>query len=108
MSAPGEHLTYLALPNWFARLCHRLASAPTNGGRVPCLTSLRPTFAVPRMQRWEQQGLDVQALLPHLSVSLGHVKPQASSWSLTAVPALLRAAAPRCEPAAHVGGDSHA
>ena len=51
--------------------------------------SFRHTFAVTCMQRWYQQGLDVQALLPRLSVYLGHVHPQESYWYLTAVPELL-------------------
>ena len=108
VSEQGDHLQYLALHNWFARLCQRLAMAPTNGGRAPCLTSLRHTFAVTCMQRWYQQGLDVHALLPRLSVYLGHVKPQESYWYLTAVPELLSLAAQRFETYAQIGGDAHA
>jgi integrase len=108
VSEQGDHLKYLALHNWFAQLCRRLAIEPTDGGRAPCLTSFRHTFAVTRMQRWYEQGLNVQALLPHLSVYLGHVKPQESYWYLTSVPELLSAAAQRFETYAQVGGDSHA
>ena len=108
VSEQGDHLKYLALHNWFTRLCQRLAITPTNSGRAPCLTSFRHTFAVTRMQRWYEQGLDVQALLPHLSVYLGHVKPQESYWYLTSVPELMSAAAKRFEAYAQVGGDSHA
>jgi len=108
VSEQSNHLKYLTLHNWFARLCQRVAIGPTTGGRAPCLTSFRHTFAVTRMQRWYQQGLDVQALLPHLSVYLGHVKPQESYWYLTSVPELLSAAAQRFETYAHVGGDPHA
>ena len=108
VSERGEHLKYLALRNWFARLCQRLAIVPTQGGRAPCLTSFRHTFAVTCMKRWYQQGLDVQALLPHLSVYLGHVSPQESYWYLTSVPELLSAAAKRFETYAQVGGVSHA
>jgi integrase/recombinase XerD len=97
VSEQGQHLQHRALHDWFARLCQRLAIAPTQGGRAPCLTSFRHTFAVTRMQRWYQQGLDVQALLPHLSVYLGHIHPQESYWYLTAVPELLSAAAHRFE-----------
>jgi len=107
VSERGRHLQHRALHDWFARLCQRLAIAPTNGGRAPCLTSFRHTFAVTRMQRWYQQGLDVQALLPHLSVYLGHVHPQESYWYLTAVPELLSAAAHRFEAYAHAGGTRH-
>jgi integrase len=108
VSERGEHLKYLALRNWFARLCQRLAIAPTDGGRAPCLSSFRHTFAVTRMQHWYEQGLDVQALLPHLSVYLGHVHPQESYWYLTSVPALLGAAANRFQTYAQAGGIRHA
>jgi integrase len=107
VSERGQHLQHRALQDWFARLCQRLAIAPTNGGRAPCLTSFRHTFAVTRMQHWYQQGLDVQALLPHLSVYLGHIHPQESYWYLTAVPELLSAAAHRFEIFAQVGGTHH-
>jgi len=108
VSERGEHLQYLALRNWFARLCQRVAIVPTPGGRAPCLTSFRHTFAVTCMKRWYQQGLDVQALLPHLSIYLGHVSPQESYGYLTSVPELLSAAAQRFETYAQVGGHSYA
>ena len=93
ISEQGQPLRYLALHNWFARLCQRLSLEPTNRGRSPCLMSFRHTFTVTCVQRWYEQGRDVQALLPHLSVYLGHVRPQESYWYLTAVPELLSAAA---------------
>jgi integrase/recombinase XerD len=68
--------------------------------------SFRPTFAVTCVQRWYEQGRDVPALLPPLSVSLGHVRPQESSWYLPAVPELLSAAAQRCQMYA-IGGCGH-
>ena len=108
VSERGQPLQHRALHDWFVRRCQRLAIAPTHGGRAPCLTSFRHTFAVTRMQPWYQQGLDVQASLPHLSVYLGHVHPQESYWYLTAVPELLSAAAHRCETFAQLGGTSHA
>jgi integrase/recombinase XerD len=107
VSEQGDHLNYLALYNWFARLCQRLAIEPMTGGRRPCLMSFRHTFAATRMQHWYEQGLDVRVLLPHLSVYLGHVKPQESYWDLTAVPELLSAAAQRFESFAQVGGNGH-
>jgi integrase/recombinase XerD len=104
----GQHIQHRALHDWFTRLCQRLALHPTAGGRTPCLSSFRHTFAVTRMQRWYEQGLDVQALLPHLSVYLGHVHPQESYWYLTAVPDLLSAAANRFQRYAQAGGPDHA
>jgi len=108
VSEQGQPFQHRALHDWFTRLCQRLALQPTAGGRAPCLTSFRHTFAVTRMQRWYEQGLDVQALLPHLSVYLGHVHPQESYWYLTAVPELLSAAANRFQHYAQAGGTSHA
>jgi integrase/recombinase XerD len=108
VSERGQHLDHRALRGWFARLCQRLAIEPTDGGRAPCLSSFRHTFAVTRMQRWYEQGLDVQALLPHLSVYLGHVHPQESYWYLTSVPELLGAAANRFQTYAQAGGTRHA
>ena len=105
VSEQGQHLQYLALHNWFARLCQRVVTVPTASGRRPCLMSFRHTFAVTCLQRWYQQGLDVQTLLPHLSVYLGHVHPHESYWYLTAVPELLGAAAQRFQAYAHAGGD---
>ena len=68
---------------------------PVDGGRRPTLHALRHTFAVERIRRWYQEGVDVQALLPHLSVYLGHIRPQESYWYLSATPELLTAAAAR-------------
>src|SRR5882724_2250554 len=108
VSEQGQHLQYRAMHDWFARLCQRIAIEPTAGGRKPCLMSFRHTCAVTRMLRWYQQGLDVQALLPHLSVYLGHVHPQESYWYLTAVPELLSAAAHRFQTYAQAGGALYA
>ena len=47
------------------------------------------------MRLWYQEGVDVQARLPHLSVYMGHVRPQESYWYLSATPELLTAAAER-------------
>ena len=108
VSEQGQHLKYRALYDWFTRLCQRLAIQPIAGRRPPCLSAFRHTFAVTRMQRWYEQGLDVQALLPHLSVYLGHVHPQESYWYLTSVPELLSTAANRFETFAQTGGRCHA
>jgi hypothetical protein len=56
------------------------------------------------MLEWYGQGLDVNAQLPHLSVYLGHAKPQNTYWYLTATPALLTRAAERFEAYASQGG----
>lgn len=95
VSEQGHALTHDALGRWFAQLCRQLGLEPTAGGRRPSLHALRHAFAIERLRRWHQDGADVQALLPHLSVYLGHVRPQESYWYLTATPELLSAAALR-------------
>ncbi len=105
LSEQGHALNYSALQRWFRQLCRRLAIQPTDDRRGPCLMSFRHTFAVTCMRRWYQQGLDVQVWLPHLSVYLGHVRPQDSYWYLTAVPELLNAAAQQFRTYAAKGDD---
>jgi integrase/recombinase XerD len=95
LSEQGHPLTYHAIGYRFAQLCRYLALGPTDGGRRPSPHALRHAFAIERIRRWYHKGADVQALLPHLSVYLGHVRPQESYWYLTATPDLLTAAAVR-------------
>lgn len=38
----------------------------------PCLHSLRHSFAVHRIAQWAEEGVDVNAMLPHLSAYMGH------------------------------------
>jgi hypothetical protein len=54
---------------------------------------------------WYQEGANVQALLPTLSVYLGHVRPQEGYWYLTATPELLGNAAERFRLNATTGGE---
>jgi integrase/recombinase XerD len=95
VSEEGQALSYRALAWWFTTKCRQIGIEPVDGGRRPTLHALRHTFAVERIRRWYQEGVDVQALLPHLSVYLGHIRPQESYWYLSATPELLTAAAAR-------------
>lgn len=97
VSEQGQALNHEALGRWFTAQCKQLGIEPINGGRRPSLHALRHAFAIERIRQWYQEGIDVQALLPHLSVYLGHVRPQESYWYLTATPELFTAAATRFE-----------
>jgi hypothetical protein len=66
---------------------------------------LRHSFAVQRLVHWYAAGADVALLLPHLSVYLGHVRPQESYWYLTAAPELLTPAALRFQAYVAEGGE---
>ena len=76
------------------------------GGSAGIAGALRHSFAVERMRLWYHEGVDVQARLPHLSVYMGHVRPQESYWYLSATPELLTIAAERFRFYAAEGGIS--
>ena len=67
--------------------------------------SFRHTFSVRRLRTWYEEGADLTTLLPHLSVYLGHVRPEETYWYLTATPELLGMAADRFRSYACKGGD---
>lgn len=73
----------------------------------PRLHDLRHTFAVHRLTAWYQQGENVQRLLHHLSVYLGHVHLAGTQVYLTMTPELLHQAGTRFERYAR-GEGSHA
>jgi len=91
---------------WFGKLTRKLGMWPADKeARRPSLHSFRHSFAVRRLRAWHEAGLEVQALLPTLSVYLGHVRPEDTYWYLTATPDLLRAAGARFAPDGMVGGE---
>ncbi len=98
VSESGAPLAYSTVGATFLDIARRLGihgMARSHGG--PNLRCLRHTFAVRRLLNWYSQGMDVNKLLPQLSVYLGHAKPQNTYWYLTATPELLRKAGSRFE-----------
>lgn len=66
---------------WFGKLTRKLGLWPANkAARRPSLHSFRHSFAIRRLRAWHEAGADVQALLPTLSVYLGHVRPEDTYW----------------------------
>jgi integrase len=68
-----------------------------NASHEPRLHDLRHTFAVHRPTEWYRQGADVQRLVHHLSVYLGHTHLRDTTVYLTMTPDLLRQANARFE-----------
>ena len=93
ISEQGGPLLYSSLWIWFARFLRRLNICSAEGKRRPSLHSFRHGFAVERLKAWQEAGANVQALVPHLAVYLGHVSPRETYWYLSASPELLNAAA---------------
>jgi integrase len=104
VSETGTPLAYSTVGRTFLGIVRRLAIHGTAGSRGPNLRCLRHTFAVRRMLDWYSRGLDVNKHLPHLSVYLGHAKPQHTYWYLTATPDLLSKAGSRFELYVNQGG----
>jgi integrase/recombinase XerD len=86
---------------------HAKVCRSTDARYQPRLHDLRHTFAVHRLTEWYRQGADVQRLLQHLSVYLGHAHLAATQVYLTMTPELLHEAGTRFERYA-LGEDSHA
>lgn len=105
VSEAGTPLAYSTVGRTFLGIVRRLAIHGTAGSRGANLRCLRHTFAVRRMLDWYSRGLDVNKHLPHLSVYLGHAKPQNTYWYLTATPDLLSKAGTRFESYVNQGGE---
>ena len=89
----AKRLNYSSQRAMFGRLLRRAGIRSTPGQRRPSIHSFRHTFAVRRLTQWHRDRKNVQELLPHLSVYLGHIGPASTYWYLTATPELLQTAA---------------
>lgn len=94
----GAPLSWWPLHHAFARLREQAGVRRSDGGRYqPRLHDLRHTFAVHRLTEWYRRGADVQRLVYHLSVYLGHKSLADTQVYLTLTPELLRQAGTRFE-----------
>src|SRR5262249_26066037 len=93
VSQQGRPLELYNVRYTFRCLVSQLGIKPRPGQRHPTLHSLRHTFAVSRLRQWYESDTDVRALLPNLSVYLGHLDLASSFWYFSATPELLAAAA---------------
>lgn len=89
----GGSLTWWPLHHAFDRLRRHAGVQRSDGGRYqPRMHDLRHTFAVHRLTTWYRQGADVQRLIYHLSVYLGHGHLADTQAYLTMTPELLQQA----------------
>jgi integrase/recombinase XerD len=99
-------LSYSALRGMFRKLIQSAGIKNADGKRGPLLHSFRHGFAVQRLLAWYADNLDVRALMPHLSVYLGHLSKEETYWYLTATPELLTVAGEAFRRSCEPGGDS--
>lgn len=108
LSKGGTEIYLQTMETTFRRLRDRVGICRSDGARYqPRLHDLRHSFAVHRLIQWYQQSADVQRLLHHLSVYLGHVHIRYTQIYLTMTPELLQHASTRFERYAR-GEDNHA
>ena len=93
----GNFVPSDTLQSRFRVLRGRAGIRRTDTHQQPRIHDLRHTFAVHRLTAWYQQGADVQRLLYHLSVYLGHARLQDTQVYLSMTPELLREASKRFE-----------
>jgi site-specific recombinase XerD len=94
----GERIVRDRLESTYQYLRKQAGISRSDGARYqPRLHDLRHTFAVHCLTSWYRQGADVQKLLPHLSVYLGHVCIRHTQVYLRMTPELLREAGKRFE-----------
>jgi integrase/recombinase XerD len=89
----GNAILLQTMDKTFRRLRDRTGIRRSDGARYqPRLHDIRHSFAVHRLIQWYQQGADVQRLLYHLSVYLGHTHLRHTQIYLTMTPELLQQA----------------
>jgi integrase/recombinase XerD len=97
-SNPGSrhetaYCTHSLTANWHL-LCLTVGVLDERG-RPPRLHDLRHSFAVTALDRWYQQGVNIQGKLPHLATYLGHVSIVSTHYYLWLSPELGQSASRR-------------
>jgi site-specific recombinase XerD len=108
LSRRGQAVHCNTLQDAFRRLREHAGVRRSDGGRFqPRMHDLRHAFAVHRLTAWYRQGADVQRLVYHLSVYLGHAHLVDTQVYLTLTPELL-AEASQCFERYARGEERHA
>jgi integrase len=103
----GKAIHRWTLQDAFERLRdHAGVRRTDDSGHQPRLHDFRHTFAVNRLTAWYRQGADVQRLVYHLSVYLGHARLTHTQVYLTLTPELLQQVSTRFERYAIEEGDN--
>ena len=94
----GKPIQLRTIDDTFRRLREHAGIGRLDGASYqPRLHDLRHSFAVHRLTEWYRQGEDVQRLVYHLSVYLGHTSLAGTQVYLTMTPELLQQAGLRFE-----------
>jgi len=108
VSRHGKPVHRCTLDNAFKRTREFAGIRRADGGRYqPRMHDLRHAFAVHRLTTWYLQGADVQRLIYHLSVYMGHAHLADTQVYLTMTPELLQQASTRFERWYYAGQEGH-
>jgi integrase/recombinase XerD len=81
----GQHYNRNLIDYWF-HLFWKKTGLTNLSGNPPRVYDFRHTFAVKRLNLWVEEGKDLHACLPYLSMYLGHVHLTATDYYLHFVP----------------------
>jgi len=81
----------------FDQVRRQLGWVARGGHGAARILDLRHSFAVRRLLRWHQQGVDVHQRMLALSTYMGHAKISNTYWYLTGVPELMQLVGKRFE-----------
>lgn len=88
------------------RILRRQLKWRARGGHpAPRIHDLRHTFVCRRLERWYEEGIDIERNILTLSTYIGHAKVTDTYWYVTATPELMAIAARRLAPP-NIGGAS--
>lgn len=90
-------LDRFAIEKTFSSVRHRLGWTAPGRARRPHIHDLRHTFAVRRLLRWYEEGVDLDRKILALATYLGHARVSHTYWYLSAVPELMAITAQRFE-----------
>src|SRR5437867_5380610 len=90
-------LDRFAVERTFSRVRRRLGWTSPGRARRPHIHDLRHTFAVRRLLRWYEEGVDLDRKILALATYLGHAKVTDTYWYLSGVPELMAVTSQRFE-----------
>jgi len=82
----GKHYASSTIDSWFHLFWNKTGSMDIGSGNPPRVHDFRHTFAVKRLNLWVQEGKDLNAYLPYLSMYLGHAHLTETDYYLHFVP----------------------
>lgn len=91
VSAAGSPVTAAAVGVIFGRIWDHAGLPRPTGGTQPRLYDFRYHFAYANLQRWMTDGADVSAMLPYLSVYMGHATIESTYYDVHTSPDFLHA-----------------